>query len=298
MRKGRKYMSKIAILCDSLAYLDPAFKEEHDIFVVPLSVTFSDGTYRDMVDIDDKSFYAKVEASGEFPKSSQPSPGAFMEAFDEIQAKGYDQVLAIMVTPRASGTFETLKMAAAQEEDLEVYPFNSQIGLQAQGYYIEAAVKERDQGRSVEEIIANLDKLPPYSKLYVILDDVRYVLKGGRLGSAATALVNFLKIKPIVKVGQDRLELSARTRSLKKAIQRVVESLEEDAAKGLPLRATISGRKDFEPYQSLKAIVQEKFPDMRLDEGIIGPTVGVHSGPNAFALMWSIDTDKLSLDDL
>lgn len=286
-------MNKFAIVTDSIAYLNSSYLEENNVYVAPLSVNFSDGVYKDMFEMDDTAFFAKVAELDEIPKSSQPSPGDIMAVFDEIRAQGYQDVLVISMTRVASGTCAAFELAAQQIDDLDIYVLDSETGLQVEGYYIEEAIKYRDAGHSRDEAVAAIKDLMPSSKLYVAIDDISFVMKGGRLGKAAQALANLLRIKPIVFVGKGKLFMSGRARSFKKAISKMLDTFEEDLKDNMPLRATVSGPAQSTYLRDIKDYFALNHPDVRLEEGRIGPVISVHAGPEAIALMWAKDSSKV-----
>lgn len=285
-------MKQFAIVTDSIHYLPKDYIEANNIYVAPLNVIFSDGQYRDMIDLNEISFFEKVKELDELPKSSQPSIGDIMAIFSEVLEAGYTDVLVITMSSHASGTHETFKLAARQVEGLNIIVLDSESGMQVEGYYVEEAVRCRELGLGLVETVDKIKAMIPYGAVNFALDDVSFVLNGGRLGRAAQVLVNLFKIKPIVTVQNGKLSLTGRLRNLNKAMRKIIDNFEADLKEGVPLRVTVAGPRGQEQVEKLLAYFKENHPNIKVETGIVGPVISVHAGPNAFALVWGLDTSK------
>ncbi len=126
-------MIKTAVITDTTAYLAKETIEELKINTIPLSVNFSDGTYREGIDLTTEAFYQKLEEEEALPTTSQPAIGEFVELFDRLEQEGYTDVVCIHLSARISGTLQTALSAGEMKETLNVYGFDSEISCSPQG---------------------------------------------------------------------------------------------------------------------------------------------------------------------
>ena len=149
---------KVAVMTDSTAYIPESIRKQLDIHMVPLSVVFGDQSYREEIDMTTEQFYDKMREAKELPKTSQPSIGAITETFQKL-AKEYDAVISIHLSSGISGTYSAVVSAGEMVEELEVYPYDSEISCMAQGFYVLEAARLAKENKTPEEIIERLDQI-------------------------------------------------------------------------------------------------------------------------------------------
>lgn len=284
----------IAIVTDSTAYLSEEYVNQQDITVLPLTITFSDGSYRDNIDISINDFYAKMIALDEIPMSSQPAPGLVQEAFEEL-AKTHDEIIAITLSKGISGTFQTFSMIAeevASEHNVQIAVFNSDISLVGQAFYIKEVAKLRDQHYALADILPRLDALKQTADAYFSVDNLDYLAKGGRIHSGAASIGNLLQVKPILHFDEGLIKVFEKVRTHKKTVKRIIELFEADYQKNPNLKMSIVGHDDTPQVQAMMTYMASQHPDLAMERTQIGPAIGTHLGPHAYALAWCEDTDK------
>ncbi|WP_342470170.1 DegV family protein [Ureibacillus sp. FSL K6-3587] len=275
----------IAVVTDSTAYLSPEERKQHNIYMIPLSVTLEDGVYEEEVEIQAKEFYDKVRNAKVFPKTSQPSIGKFVELFETL-AKEYDEVICIHLSSGISGTYQSAMQAGNMVEGIKVRVFDSEISCSPQGYYALQAAKMAGEGKSSAVILETLEALKRRMRAYFIVDDLSHLQRGGRLSSAAAIVGGLLQIKPILHFENKVIVPFEKIRTKKKAINRVEELLAQDAAQYDRIYAMLIHANREEEAREWMAKLQEKFPNVEFALSYFGPVIGTHLGEGSLGLGW------------
>lgn len=275
----------IAVVTDSTAYLSPEERKQHNIYMIPLSVTLEDGVYEEEVEIQAKEFYDKVRNAKVFPKTSQPSIGKFVELFETL-AKEYDEVICIHLSSGISGTYQSAMQAGNMVEGIKVHVFDSEISCSPQGYYALQAAKMAGEGKSSAEILETLEALKRRMRAYFIVDDLSHLQRGGRLSSAAAIVGGLLQIKPILHFENKVIVPFEKIRTKKKAMNRVEELLAQDAAQYDRIYAMLIHANREEEAREWMAKLQEKFPNVEFALSYFGPVIGTHLGEGSLGLGW------------
>ena len=151
-------MKKVAWITDTAAQLDEAFIQQHHVHILPLSVVFSDGSFRESIDLTQKEFYDKLHLAKVSPKTSQPAIGEMVSLYEKLELEEYDFAIALHLSSGLSGTFESAQ-TAAKMTNFKVYPVDSKIGSFPMVKMIEAGDKLIADGKDVEEVIATITKM-------------------------------------------------------------------------------------------------------------------------------------------
>lgn len=276
---------KIAVMSDSTAYIAPEDREKYRIHMVPLSVTFQDGSYREELDITTEEFYQKLADSKELPSTSQPSVGEVTKKLEEL-AEDYDAVISIHLSSGISGTYQTMVSAGEMVEGIDVYAYDSEISCMIQGFYaLEAAAMAQD-GKSVDAILARMDEMKKTVRAYFMVDDLTNLQRGGRLSNAQAILGSLLQIKPILHFENKLIVPFEKIRTKKKAISRILGLLEEEVAAGKSLRVVFIHGNDRPYAEKLEADFKEKHPEIETSISYFGPVIGTHLGQGAIGVAW------------
>ena len=203
----------IRILTDSAADLTAGDAAAiPGLHIVPLNVLFEDGeTIRDGIDMTRADFYDRLQKADKLPRTSQPSPEAFMEVFEEAKAAG-DEVVVILISSKLSGTFQCAKMAAEECEFNDAYFVDSDTASPGEYILIREAVRLRDEGVSAAEIAAALDLLKKRIRILAVVDSLKHLHKGGRLPAAVALVGGALGIKPVLSVYDGAVHLADKAR--------------------------------------------------------------------------------------
>ena len=280
-------MSKIHIVTDSAADLKPEVIEKYNLHVVPLNILIGGKTYLDRVDIEPKAFLDLMKKTEELPKSSQPSPGIFKELYDRLGANG-DQIISIHMTGGMSGTVESAR-TAAELTDSDVTVIDSRYISHALGFQVLEAADMAAQGKSMEEIVARVETIRDNTKLYVILDTLENMVKGGRIGKGKALIGSLLKIKPIASLDSGGYTPVAKVRSYKQVVQFLMDDFKERTAgktvKGIGL-AHADGQAMSEPMRDQLTAAGH---GSLIKYDYTTPVISTHTGVGALGFMFYTD---------
>lgn len=277
-------MSKIKIVTDSTMDMSVEMAEKLGIVIVPLSVSINGETYLDRFEINPAEYIEVMKNSEELPKSSQPSTGAFLEVYDQLGEEGYE-VISIHMTGKMSGTVRSAE-SAAQMTKTKVTVIDSKFISIALQFQVKEAALMANQGRSMEEIVERLDKIREHTKLYIMVDTLENMVKGGRIGKGKAFIGSLLNIKPIASLEGAEYNPVAKVRSHSQVVKYLTKQFSEDV-KGKTIRgAGIVHAEAHELSTKIKDAIYELtgYNDISID--YTGPTISTHTGPGALALMY------------
>ena len=276
----------VRIVTDSTADLSKEKASELGITVVPLTVFFGEEAYLDGVELDNASFYRKLTASKDLPRTSQPSPAAFQEAFQGLIDGGADAVLSIHLSSKLSGTYQSACTArdtlpeSSRKVPIEII---DSLSISAgMNYAIEQAARLAREGKSLEDLKAYVEDVLSHSKIWAVLDTLEYVRRGGRIGAASALLGNMLSVKPIVSLKAGEVVPVERTRTRAKAYARLAQILGEIGETSEIEHVSIAQSNDEVGQQlcdALKSVYAGDVPVYPL-----GAVLGAHTGPGTAAI--------------
>ena len=273
----------VRIVTDSTADLPAEVASELGITVVPLTVFFGDEAYLDGVELDNASFYQKLAASKDLPRTSQPAPAAFQEAFQRLIDEGADAILAVHLSSKLSGTYQSACTARdSLPEETRKVPIEIIDSLSisvGMNYAIQNAARQARTGKNLEEIKASVEDTLARTSILAVLDTLEYVRRGGRIGGASAMLGNMLSFKPIVSLKEGEVVAVERPRTRGKAYARIAQLLSE---MGPIEHVSIAESNDEVGQQlsdALKEVYSGKPPIYRL-----GAVLGTHTGPGTAAI--------------
>lgn len=215
---------KIALLTDSCADISTRLAKENNIFVVPLRILCADGEYRDGVDITSNEVYSRLH-SGELPKTSLPSGEDIGTVLQEIVDRGYDAVIAVMLSSGLSGTFNMARLIGEEcEGKLEVAVFDSLSASMGQGMMVLQLAEDIRNGMQWEELTqSRAPQLVKSTVAHFSVDTLEFLEKGGRIGKVTATAGTLLNIKPILGFTPDgQLQSAAKVRGRNQVMERLV----------------------------------------------------------------------------
>lgn len=277
-------MSKIKIVTDSTMDMTKEQAERLGVLIVPLSVTINGETYLDRVDIQPAEFMESMKSLDELPKSSQPSAGTFLEVYDKLGEEGYE-VLSIHMTGKMSGTVRSAE-SAAQMTKTKVTVLDSKFISIALQFQVREAAEMAKQGKSMEEILDRLETVCENTKLYIMIDTLENMVKGGRIGKGKAFIGSLLNIKPIASLEGAEYNPVAKVRSHSQVVKWLAKQFAEDVA-GKTVRGVGIVHAE---AQGLATKVKDSIIELtgyqEISVGYTGPTISTHTGPGAIALMY------------
>jgi DegV family protein with EDD domain len=277
-------MRKVKIVTDSTVDVPSSVLAEHGIEVVPLHLTVDGEAFVDRVTITPRQFMAKMKAARELPKSSQPSVGEFLAVYDRLGADG-SEIISIHMAGELSGAVRSAEHAAALTK-ANVTVVDSQFISCALGFQVLEAARLAKAGRSVDEIIRRLDDVRRRTRLYVVLDTLDHLAKGGRIGRGKALVGSLLRIKPIAALVGGLYTPVANVRSFSQAIADLAGRLVEEKA-AAPVRVVAIAHADAGRWaERLREAVAEAVGSVPVDIVETTPVISIHTGPGALALMY------------
>lgn len=211
----------VAVVVDSTADIPQAIREELGISVVPLTILFGREAFLDGVEMNGDQFYARLIEGNIHPTTSQPSPGLFAETYEKL-AQNHDGIISIHLSGKLSGTVRSAEQAKELAPNVPIRVIDSGSVSMGFGFLgIEAARMARD-GKSLDQIATHIESLVENVRLWAVLDTLKYLERGGRIGRAGAFLGTLLNVKPIIQIKGEVLP-AERVRTHKKAIARMVE---------------------------------------------------------------------------
>lgn len=278
-------MGKIALVTDSTAYLYEEEVKRYAVTVVPLTVNFPDGFIYDGL-VDARDFFARVEKSGKVPFTSQPSVGAFVEAYKALIAEG-KEVVSIHISARLSGTFESASGAASMVDPGKITVVDSTVTSAPMAYLVLAAARWAEEGCSRAEIAARLEQAKKEIGAFFVPHTLDYLKKGGRIGGAQALLGSLLQIKPLLYLREGQIEVFDKVRTKRKAMQRMLQQLPREK-KQLEVAAVHFMAP--EDAAAIKEAVLEMAPHARVEIRELGPVLSTHCGPGLVGIgFWARD---------
>ncbi|AZU63047.1 DegV family protein [Neobacillus mesonae] len=277
-------MNKVKIVTDSTMDMPEEIIEKLGIEIVPLAITIDGETYLDRVELNSVDFIKKMEGSKELPKSSQPSVGEFLEVYDRLGMEGYE-VLSIHMTGKMSGTVRSAE-SAAQMTDTKVTVIDSKFISKALSFQVREAAELANAGKSVDEILERLETVRDHTKLYIMVDTLENLVKGGRIGKGKAFIGSLLNIKPIASLEGAEYTPVTKVRSYSQVVKFLAKQFAEDV-KGKTIRGVgIAHAEAHELSVKIKESIFELtgFQDVEID--YTNPTVITHTGAGALALMY------------
>lgn len=281
-------MSKVAIVTDSNSGITQADGKEMGVFVLPMPFYIDDELFFEEITLTQEEFYQKMESDADI-KTSQPAPGDVMKLWDDI-LKEYDEIVHIPMSSGLSGSCETAMMLA-EEYDGKVKVVNNQRISVTQRRSVMEAKALADAGKNAEEIKALLEEIKLESDIYITLDTLKYLKKGGRLTPAAAAIGTVLNLKPVLRIKGEKLDAFSKARGWKSAkktmiqtIQKVIDTEFSDCKgpENLYIDAAYTGNQ--EEANEWKRELEETFPEYDIYMAPLSLSVACHIGPGARAV--------------
>ncbi|UCZ54869.1 DegV family protein [Bacillus shivajii] len=280
-------MSKqVKIVTDSTLDLPKEEVERLGVTIVPLSVTIDGESYIDGVDITPEEYTSKLTQSKDLPQTSQPSVGSFLEAYNNLGEDG-SQIISIHMTSGMSGTYQSAK-TASEMTDSDVTVVDSSFISVALSFQVKEAVSLASNGATVEEIVSRLEEVRKNTSIYIMVDTLDYLVKGGRIGRAKALVGSLLKIKPIASLQEGVFTPVSKVRSHMQMIKLYKKKFEEETAGKLVRGIGIAQVGAKELASELRDQLNE-LTDNEISIIETTPVISTHTGPGAMALMYYTD---------
>lgn len=274
----------VRIFTDSTSDFPKEMQEQLQLTVLPLTFRFGQEQFLQGVELTTREFYQRLRAAKELPQSTQVAPQAFIDALTPVVAAG-DEVVIFTLSSELSGTYQSACAAKDAFPEAAIHIVDTLTATLGMQLLIYQAVKMRDEGKNAQEIYDEMMALRDRTRVYAIIDDLKYLVMGGRLPGAGAKVGGLLKLKPgiIVDSTTGHVKLLGVVRGLKKGAVWLQEKAEADGID--PDFPVIFGHTDAQDREELL------FGTFGIDENAyivwhheVGEVIGVHAGPGAMAL--------------
>ncbi len=272
-------MTTIAIVADSTCDLPAEVVKSRQIGIVPLHILFGTRSYRDGIDIDNTTFYNRLQHEAALPTTSQPTPAEFAEVYRQVrEQQNADGLVCVTVSAKLSGTFNSAD-AARTQVDFPVRAVDSRTVSMGLGFAVLAAADARDRGASLDEITEAARAAGERVELFFTVNTLEFLYRGGRISNAQRMIGSALNIKPILAVRDGQALAIENVRTRKRALARLAELAGcVDAEPGKLHLAVMDGEASAEA-DALAAELQTTLKPMSLTRASLSATLGVHTGP-------------------
>lgn len=280
----------IRIIADSGCDITQEEARELGIELLPIKTIFGETEYRDGIDLTHEEFFEKLIESDIFPTTSQISPFEYEQKYEEIKKDG-DRAIVITLSSKLSGCFQSANIAAEDYEGI-VFPVDSLSVTAGERILIEYAVRLREQGLQIQEIIEKLEEKKHKIRLIALLDTLEYLKKGGRISAAAAMAGALLSIKPVVAIENGEVTVLGKARGSKAGNNMLREMVNKEGIIdfSMPFALVYSGLSD-ELLQKYKKDNRDLFEDAVGDiQGYsLGCAIGTHIGPGAIGTAFFVE---------
>lgn len=283
-------MSKVAILTDSNSGITMTEAGKLGIHLLPMPFFINGKTYLEGVDLTEDAFYTQLSDNAEI-STSMPAISDVTDMWDKLLEE-YDEVVYIPMSSGLSSSCETAYMLS-QDYDGKVQVVNNQRISVTQRQSVLDALELVEKGKSAAEIKEILEKNKMESSIYIMVDTLSYLKKGGRITPAAAALGTLLRLKPVLQIQGDKLDAFAKARTVKQAKSIMIEAMQKDFKErfkdesGKTIHLEMSYTNDLESALQFKEEVQEAFPNNEIIMQPLALSVACHIGPGALAVACS-----------
>lgn len=281
-------MAKIAIVTDSNSGITQAQAKELGISVVPMPFMIEGETYYEEITLSRDDFYKKLAENADI-STSQPSPDSIIQLWDNLLTS-YDEIVHIPMSSGLSGSCQTAMMLA-QDYDDKVQVVNNQRISVTQRQATLDAVALANEGKNSKEIKEILEADKFNSSIYIMIDTLHYLKKGGRITPAAAALGTLLRLKPVLQIQGEKLDAFAKARTVTQAKTIMMNAIKNDienrfggVSKENQIYLEIAHTQNEEAANQLKEELQEMFPDYPIYIDHLSLSVSCHIGPGSLAI--------------
>lgn len=281
---------KVAIMTDENSGMLKADAERLGVFIMPMPFFVNGELTYESESFTKKDFYARL-AEGADVSTSQPSPGDVMDMWDSILEKGYDEIVYIPMSSALSESCNSAKVFAEEYEGKIHVVDNHRISITMEQSVVDA-VNYAAEGMTGAGIKERLEKEAYEATIYITVEDLNYLKRGGRVTAAAAAIGNILNLKPVLTIPGTKLDVYAKERGMKKARRTMIDAMKKDIAdkfqtlydEGNFRLFVVYSDADEETIDGWKAEVSEAFPGMEIDVRALSLSIGCHIGPGALAI--------------
>ncbi len=277
-------MVKTAWVTDSTAFLDDELINHPDLYTIPLTILLDGEEFADGIDLTAAQLFAKLKELKSPPKTSQPAVGVFQELYEKL-AKDYDQVVAVLLSGKLSGTVSSSEQAA-KLVDIPVTTFDSHILTAPMTAILKKGMELVEAGISVSSAIDQLESLKTTNETYVLIGSLEQLHRSGRMSGLQFFLGSMLNVKPIISIENGALNTKEKVRSDKKAKEKILDYFKSSYEKHRFKEVYILYGLHLEHANEWKVELERQYPELKVICCPLGAVIGVHAGENTLGISW------------
>ena len=272
----------VRIITDTTSDLTMERGKELGVDIMCLRVRFGDEDYVCGKELSNEQFYEKLESSPHHPATSAVNPTEFTEVFKKYLDAG-DEIVGIMFSSKMSATYQNAVIAADEFDTDKIHIIDSEIGLTGEALLVEHAVKLRDEGKSAQEIEDAIRELIPRIRVYLVVDTMEYLKRGGRISSGKAFVGSLLHVHPVMRIVADGALPIGKVKGKKSCNTWLVDKLKEEPADtDYPL--VIGHSNALERANEFEQQLRDAGISNEFKTNCIGPIIGTHAGPNCLGI--------------
>ncbi len=281
--KDKERVGRVGVVTDSTANLPPVVVEQYGITVVPINLHWDNETYKDGIDITVEEVYRRLRETKQIPKTAAPSVGDFLQAYLRLSQE-VDGIVSIHLPEALSGTVKSARVAAdLAREHIHVEVIDTGTATMGAGFVVLAAARAAERGEDLSKVKKIAEEISPRTTVLAMIDTLEYLYRSGRIGKAAGLLGVALRIKPILYIHNQEVDVLAKTRTNSNGIRIMLDEMEE-RVDGRPVHVAVLHADALEQARDLKQMVEERFHCLEIFTCSMTPVMGAHTGPGLLGL--------------
>lgn len=279
-------MNKFGIVVDSTFYFSDADLQRMDIIKVSLNIIDGDETFKE-TDVDNKFMHDRINARHKIT-TSQPSPGEFLSAYEALFAKGYEKVFVLTLAKPLSGTYQSALLAKNMMDDpSKVHVFQSVLASFGNEMLVERLYEMIEQNQSVETIVPKMEGFIKNAHLILSVGSLIGMFKSGRLSRTKAAIGTVMRVKPIIRMEEGKLNLFKAARTHKKVIAEMMEYMSKSTKGFKKIYVRIQSHNNLEQAKQLEDIVKATYKNVVISiNEYLGPIFNLHIGTKGYGIAW------------
>lgn len=280
-----------AVVTDTAAYLTPEQIEKYHITVLPVTVILGGKQYKETEELDLNTFYDYLKNEKELPTTAQVSMGQIEEAYDKLVEDGVDKIISIHLSSGITSFMDNLRMFCKTYSKAKVFPIDSLSASAGEANLCLLAGALVAEGKEAEEIVPKLEELRSTTDVYFAVDDLKHLMRTGRLSNRSAVIGNILNIKPLLTFNDEgKIIAIGKERTMKRCLRLMMLELQKNLEQvDYKIHATVIDANNDVLSEAWVDELHETFPDVRVTISHLGPSISVHTGEKTMGILWSKD---------
>ena len=282
-------MKKYAIVTDSTTYFTEEEFQKYGIKRASLNIIKGEETFKEMKV--NNEFVLNNLNEGHRLTTSQPSPGEYLDIYEELLDKGYEKIFVLVISEHLSGTYQSAKLAINMLDNPEkVHLFSSNMAAFGNEMLLLELIEMIDQEKEVDYIVNRIDGLLKNTGLFFSIENLTAIMRSGRLSKAKAMIGSVLHVKPIIQMVDGKLDLYKAARTHKKVLAAMIHDMEKKITDYKTLFVRVCSYNSPEAAEQLKSKIKETFQNLQVSfSDYIGPVFNVHLGTKGYGVSWMFE---------